>query len=139
MFFKKTVIQAADLDSPNTVIGKGVYLEAIRMTGQESVRIEGMFKGNLDIDGSLVLGEEGVITGDVNAHYFLVAGEVNGNIKCSTQLHLASTAKVEGNVETPSLIVDEGSQVSGGYTVGQDKQNLLHSQVEILHITEGSE
>jgi len=119
MFFKKVAEQA--LNAPNTVIGEGISLEAVRMTGAESVRIDGTYKGNLELDGSLVLGDSGVIHGNVEASYFLVAGEITGNIKCHTQLHFASTAKVTGDVEAQSLIVDEGSQVTGTYRVGQPK------------------
>lgn len=121
MFFSKKVTPVDDLDAPGTVIGKGIYLEAARMSGQESVRIDGVFKGNLEIDGSLVLGDEGSIEGDVRATYFLVAGEVNGNISCDTQLHFASTSKVIGDVQASSLVVDEGAQVSGRYIVSGER------------------
>jgi cytoskeletal protein CcmA (bactofilin family) len=120
-FFKKSAAQTSDLDAPGTVIGKGVSIEAARMTGTESVRIDGVYKGNVDIDGSLVLGDCGCINGDVRATYFLVAGEVNGNIACSTQLHFASTSKVLGDVQANSLVVDEGAQVSGRYIVSGTK------------------
>ena len=119
MFFKKVAEQA--LNAPNTVLGEGMTLEAVRMTGAESVRIDGKYKGNLELEGSLVLGDCGSIEGNVEASYFLVAGEITGNIKCHTQLHFASTAKVIGDIEAQSLIVDEGSQVTGRYRVGQPK------------------
>ena len=125
MFFKKVATQ--ELNAPNTVIGEGVYLEAARMTGQESVRIDGVYKGEIEMDGSLVLGDTGSITGDVNVNYFLVAGEMNGNITCNTQLHFASTARVEGDVEAQSLIVDEGSQVTGMYRVGEPRSNKIET------------
>ncbi|MCL2839735.1 MAG: polymer-forming cytoskeletal protein [Defluviitaleaceae bacterium] len=117
MFFKKSNATTHDLDTPNTVIGKGMYLESARLSGHESVRIDGIYKGQIDIEGSLVLGDEGSVTGDIRANYFLVAGEVVGNIYCTSQLHFASTAKVFGDVQSPSLIVDEGAQVSGKYTI----------------------
>jgi len=134
MFFKKTAADSADLNSPNTVIGKGVYLEAVRMTGQESIRIDGMYKGAIEIEGSLVLGDSGNIIGDVIANYFLVAGEMNGNIKCTSQLHLASTARVSGDIQTPSLVVDEGSEVTGRYLVGVNRlpHEALLDREEIL-------
>jgi len=120
LFFKKAAA-TSDLNAPGTVIGKGVYLEAARLTGDESVRVEGIFKGTIEISASLVLGDCGSITGDVRAGYFLVAGEVNGNIMCDTQLHFASTSKVVGDVQSASLVVDEGAQVSGRYIVSGDK------------------
>jgi len=127
IFSKKNTVPIAELDSPNTVIGKGIYLEAVRMSGPESIRIDGIYKGAIEIEGSLVLGDSGSIVGDVSAHYFMVAGEVTGNIKCTTQLHLTPTAKVHGDIQASSLIVDEGSQVSGGYSIGADRisQELL--------------
>lgn len=121
LFFKKSKSSTASLDSPNTVIGKEVYLESALMSGQESIRIEGTFKGNIEVNGSLVLGESGSIYGNVEANYFIVAGKVVGNIKCLTQLHFASTARVEGDIQTASLIIDEGSKVSGRYIVGAEK------------------
>ena len=119
MFFKKVAEQA--LNAPNTVIGEGMTLEAVRMTGSESVRVDGVYKGNIEIDGSLVLGDSGSIIGDVDASYFLIAGEMTGNVKCHTQLHFASTARVVGDIEAQSLIVDEGSQVTGRYRIGEPK------------------
>jgi len=138
MLFKKSVTNTTDLDTPNTVIGKGVYLEAARMTGQESIRIDGIYKGTIEIEGSVVLGDTGSITGNVNANYFLVAGEMTGNIKCATQLHFASTAKVEGDIQASSLIVDEGCQVSGRYIVGGEKmpQGALERRDEVLRLQE---
>lgn len=135
MFFLKKNDPINDLDTPSTVIGKGVYIEAARLTGNESVRVDGIFKGNIEIEGSLVLGDSGSITGDVHAAYFLVAGEMNGDVICDTQLHFASTSKVSGDVQTASLVVDEGAQVTGRYNVrggrqepvglGRDEQKLI--------------
>jgi len=119
MFFKK--VSKQELNAPNTVIGEGMYLEASRMTGQESVRIDGVYKGSVEIDGSLVLGDSGSITGDVQASYFLVCGEMNGNIKCHTQLHFSPTARVIGDINAQSLIIDPGSQVTGRYRIGEPK------------------
>jgi len=138
MFFKKIAGPVAELDAPNTVIGKGVYLEAARLSGNESVRINGIYKGLIDIEGSLVLGDEGSIAGDVRASYFLVAGEINGNIECTSQLHFASTAKVFGDVNAASLIVDDGAHVSGTYTVGKMKTTtgIAENHEERLRIIE---
>ncbi len=105
-------------ETPSTVIGKGVSLEAARMTGQESVRIDGTFKGDIDIAGTLVLGEECCVTGDVHARYIIAAGRVNGHMRCDTVLHMASTARIVGDVEAQSLIVDEGTQINGTYKIG---------------------
>ena len=117
MFSKKNL--TAQMDAPNTIIGGGAVLEAVRLTGNDSVRIDGIYRGNIDIEGSLVLGDTGSVTGDISAKYIVIAGRVNGNIRCESMLHFASTARVTGDIETQALIVDEGSQISGQYYVGE--------------------
>ena len=109
----------------NTVIGKGVLLEAARMTGNASIHIDGDYRGEIDIDANLVLGDSSVVTGNIHARYIVVAGQVYGNIRCDTVLHFASTAQVIGDIVTQSLIMDEGSQVHGQYSVGTPPQRTV--------------
>jgi len=139
MLFKKPT-SVANLDAPNTIIGKGVVIDAERMSGKESVRIDGTFNGSIEIKGSLVLGDSGKINGDVVAEYFLVAGEVIGNILCSSQLHFASTAKVTGDVQASSIIIDEGGQVMGRYIIGKNKldADAVNNKVELIGDKNGS-
>ena len=124
MFFRKSsATHASDLDAPATVIGEGTRIEASLLSSQRSVRINGYYKGIIDIDSSLVLGDTGIIVGDVTAKYFLVAGEISGNITCSSQVHLASTAKVFGDVVAASMVMDEGAKISGRYIIGENMRN----------------
>ena len=128
MFKKKTV--ATQVEVPGTVIGKGITLESALLTGKESVRIDGIFLGDVDLDGSLILGETGSIEGAVRAKYIILAGLVRGNIESET-LHVSPTARINGDITTQSIIVDEGGQLNGRYQVGKragggsDVQSLL--------------
>lgn len=131
---KKTTTQ---LDAPETVISKGILLEAAKISGKESVQIDGCFRGNIDIEGNLVLSDTGDITGETHAKFILIAGRVNGNIFCDTTVHLASTAKVTGDVTTKALIVDEGSQITGRYMVGEtqaaaNEKSYLNKSFDIV-------
>lgn len=117
MFGKKTV--APQVEVPGTVIGKGITLETALLTGKESVRIDGILLGDVDLDGSLILGETGCIEGKVHAKYIIIAGLVRGNIECDTVLHVSPTARVNGDIRANSIIVDEGGQLNGRYQVGE--------------------
>ena len=124
MFFRKSsATHASDLDAPATVIGEGTRIESALLTSQRSVRINGYYKGIIDIDSSLVLGDTGIIIGDVTAKYFLIAGEITGNITCTSQVHLASTAKVYGDVVAATMVVDDGAKISGRYIIGENMRN----------------
>ena len=118
MFWNKKG-EKVNFDNPSTIIGRGLYLEAAAMSGAESVRIEGTYKGLIDINGPLVLGEEGSISGDVQAQNCIIAGEVNGNIDSMGALHFTKSAKVTGDINASSLVVEAGSQVIGRYSIGK--------------------
>lgn len=115
--FKRNRPSNTNMDLPGTIISQDVKMEAANMTGKESVRIDGSFNGNIDLDGSLVLSDTGKITGDVKVAYFLVAGRVKGNILCHEELRFTETAVVEGDVIAKTLIIDGGAQLSGKYTI----------------------
>ena len=121
MFNKKTDVSA---EIPNTVLGKGTILEAAKLTGKDSLRIEGTFRGIIDIEGNIFLADTGVVVGDISARQVLIAGRVDGNVKCGDTAHFAATAKVNGDVTAVSLIVDEGGELNGKYQIGgqPDKQ-----------------
>lgn len=97
----------------NTVIGEGMTVEAARLSGVGSLRIDGDYSGIIDIDGELVLGETGRIDGDIRARRILLAGKVQGNIDCMTLLHVTHTASLVGNVVASSFMVDEGAVFNG--------------------------
>jgi len=109
------------IDIPNTIIGHGITVEAVRLSGEESVRIDGTFYGEIDMDGSLLLGESGVIEGRIRANFVVIAGTVKGDIFCDTILHIASTAVVNGDITSSKIIVDEGGQLNGRSQIGEAK------------------
>jgi cytoskeletal protein CcmA (bactofilin family) len=119
MFSKKTI--PVQMDTVGTVLGRGSLLEAAKLSGKESVRIDGAYFGKIDIEENLVVGDTGHITGDIKAKYIVVAGRIDGNILCESVLHLASTARVVGDIVSKALVVDEGSQLLGRYEIGDSR------------------
>jgi cytoskeletal protein CcmA (bactofilin family) len=89
------------------------------LAGSESVRIDGTFLGDVELDGSLILGETGTIEGKVRGKYIIVAGQIRGNIECEGVLHISSSARVNGDITAASIIVDEGGQLNGRHQVGE--------------------
>ena len=101
----------AGLGAP-TFIGRGVKLEAARMSSQDRARIDGEYCGDLDLL-ALVIGESGCVTGDIHAKSIEIAGRVTGNILGGIVVHIKSTAHVEGHIETQTLIAEKGSWFNG--------------------------
>jgi len=106
----------------NTFIDKGATIEAKKLSGSESVRLDGHFIGEIDLDGYLQIGETGVVEGDIKVSYALIAGTVYGNIVCRATVQLAPTAKVQGDILCKNVIIDEGA-VFYGYCQMQNAEN----------------
>ena len=97
----------------NTFIDQGVTLKAQKLSGSESVRIDGRYIGNIDLDGYLQIGEPGRIEGSIQVSYALIAGEILGDVLCRATVHLSPTARVYGDITTDRIIIDEGAVFVG--------------------------
>ena len=96
-----------------TVIGQGFTIHAGKLSGSESMRVDGTVLGDIALEGVLHLSETGSVQGDISVSSARIAGRVSGNVNCSTILHLASSALVLGDIETGSMIVDNGAIFHG--------------------------
>jgi len=85
----------------------------LRFDDPVHLRINGKFEGTLNTKGKLIIGQEANIKADITGEVICVAGNVNGNIKALKALKLEATARLDGDVETPVLAVDEGSVLNG--------------------------
>jgi cytoskeletal protein CcmA (bactofilin family) len=74
-----------------------------------SFRIDGRFKGKIDSDSMLVIGDSGKLDADVKIGYMVIDGEVKGNIQASERVEIHSNGRVIGTITTPKLVVEEGA------------------------------
>jgi cytoskeletal protein CcmA (bactofilin family) len=75
------------------------------------LRIDGNLRGSAQSDGTLVVGETGVVQADLEVGTLLVRGSVNGAVRAREKVEIAPTGRVEGEVETPLLSVQEGGEL----------------------------
>lgn len=78
-----------------------------------SARIDGDFEGSIVATESIIIGKCGVVRADVQARDMVVAGAVAGNLKAHDRVELHAGARVDGDIETRTLIVDEGVTFNG--------------------------
>lgn len=93
-------------------IGKGMSMEG-KLAFNETVRVEGSFKGEIDATGTLVLGEGGSIEGKIKVGTAIVSGEITGTLEASQRVELRAPAKMTGDIKTPTLIIGEGVVFEG--------------------------
>lgn len=95
----------------NTIIANSVTIKGdIQSSGV--LRIDGEIQGNVTSNARIIIGKSGRITGNIQGESCEIEGITNGNIMVKGTLALKSTAKVEGEISTQKLIVDEGAIVN---------------------------
>ena len=113
---KKDSTSATDneiLEQVGTIIGPGAVIDG-PLTTKDSTRIDGTIKGNVNISGALIVGQEGKIFGTASGVNIYVAGEVNGNLSAPQgKVEISDTGKVVGDVICKGIIIDENAIFQG--------------------------
>src|SRR5205807_5313907 len=86
------------------LLGRGAKFEG-KLTFQGTVRIDATFIGSIVTNDVLVVGEAARIDAEITCGTIVVHGEVNGNIKAKTAVEIHHSARVRGDLETPSLVI----------------------------------
>jgi cytoskeletal protein CcmA (bactofilin family) len=73
-----------------------------------TVRIDGHFKGVIQADGNLIVGEEAIIEANLHVSHAVISGEIHGNIVADNRVDIVAPAKVFGDIQAPSVVIDEG-------------------------------
>ena len=81
-------------------------------------RIEGRLKGELRATDLLVIGPQAVVQADVRADKLVVLGEVRGQVQGASRVEICRGGRLYGDVETKSLIVQEGATFEGKSRMG---------------------
>lgn len=82
------------------------------LTTKGAVKFDGVIDGCIRADW-LIVGETGMIRGDVSARGTIVYGKIEGNIESSEITEIKAKAIVEGDIRTAKLVVSEGAIFEG--------------------------
>ncbi len=102
-------------------LGAGSQFEG-KLLFDEIVRLDGAFRGEIGSKGTLIVGDTADLQAELQVGTLILSGRFKGNIKASTKVELRSPAKVEGNIETPVLVVAEGVQLNGSTTMNMGER-----------------
>ena len=96
----------------NALLGRGSEFDG-KLTFEGTVRIDGKFTGTIVSNDVLVVGEGAKVAAEITCGTIIVHGEINGNIKARNLVELHHPARVRGNVETPTLMIEKGVMFEG--------------------------
>lgn len=99
-------------------IAEGLKIKG-EVQGSEDLRIDGEIEGRISLPGAVVvIGPKGRVTGDVQAREVVLEGTVRGNLLARERARIATTGKLEGDVTSERLVIEEGAHVSGRVDIG---------------------
>ena len=84
-----------------------------KLSFRDTVRIDGRFRGEITSENTLIVGESGEIEATIRSNTVAISGTVTGDVIAKHKVVLHKTAVLEGNVEAPSLVVEEGATING--------------------------
>jgi cytoskeletal protein CcmA (bactofilin family) len=99
-------------DKKINILGNGSELEGTLIL-HGSTKIDGHFKGEILSDGNVIVGKQGRIEAHIHTSSIDIMGEVHGNIISDHRVHIHAPAKVFGNIESPTLVIDPGVVFEG--------------------------
>ena len=99
------------------------------ITSEEDFRIDGYFEGNLTTTSKIVLGEKGVLNGNIKCGNAEILGKVTGDLVVENLLSIKSTASIDGNVSIGKLAIEPGAVFNATCTM-KGASKLQHGQTK---------
>jgi cytoskeletal protein CcmA (bactofilin family) len=78
------------------------------------MRTDGHLSGRVSSSsGTLIVGANGKVDANIEVAVAVIHGTINGDIIATQRLELGRAAKVNGNIQTPSLVIEQGAVFEG--------------------------
>ena len=95
-----------------TVIGPNANFKG-NVQSDGGMKIDGIFEGQIELAGNLIIGESGKVIADIKAQNVSVSGAVKGTINANGRLEILSKGKVWADISVSSFLIDEGGFFRG--------------------------
>ncbi len=98
--------------NPINIINNGTLIKG-DITASGDFRLDGTLEGNIQLNGKLVVGDSGVVNGNILCLNANIIGTVNGNLSVKELLSLNATARVKGDILINKLSIEPGAVFTG--------------------------
>jgi cytoskeletal protein CcmA (bactofilin family) len=118
--------------SGNSLIGTGTTITG-DIVSNGDIRIDGTLKGNIRGTAKILIGQDGLVEGDVQGQQADVLGKVNGKIHVKELLNLRGKALVNGDIRAGKLQVEPTVTFNGKCHMGAEASVVEMQTEEIKH------
>jgi cytoskeletal protein CcmA (bactofilin family) len=104
---------------------KNILSSDVELTGTLKFASDLIFDGKLDgeilSEGTLTLGKNAVVKGEIRTKSVTIHGSVNGNVTVQERCELKSNAELLGDLKAMRIIIEEGATFIGHSEVTPSK------------------
>lgn len=104
----------------DTIIGPESNLKG-DLFSKGTVKVDGQITGNVTAD-CLIIGETGLLTGDVTVREIVIGGKVVGAIRATDGVEIQHKGEVNGDIFAARLTIAEGGRFDGRSTMQLQKK-----------------
>ena len=122
---KKEMTKENETSEAVNIIGIGTIITG-DIQSKGDIRIDGTLKGAVKTSGKVVVGQAGIIEGDVECNNADIAGSLNAKISVVQLLSLKATAKLTGDLVTNKLAIEPGAAFTGHCSMGAVIKDIKH-------------
>jgi cytoskeletal protein CcmA (bactofilin family) len=103
-------------------VGNGTTLQG-EASFKGMLRVDGHLSGRVSSDdGTLIVSTNGQVDANIEVAVAQIYGTVNGDITATKRIEMGRVAKVNGNILTPSLVIENGALFEGSCRMVQQKE-----------------
>ena len=95
------------------------------LTFDGTVRFDGKFEGQVNTDGTLIVGGAGHIRAEISAGTVICMGQVEGTIIASKKVEIHSNSRVIGNIKSPGLYIELGVIFDGSCDMSVKENKII--------------
>lgn len=112
-----------------TITGDSAVVEG-KFIISKSIEIDCEVKGQLDVDGQVIIQKNGFVNADIKTIDAEVIGRYEGNMEASGNVDIKETGIVSGTIKTDSLIINKGGIFSGNVSRISDSGEVSKKKVK---------
>lgn len=130
MKFNKNSGSSKDVsEAVQTLVGAKTSFEG-KVTGEDSICIDGGFKGTVEISGNLYINNRAKVEAEIKAKNIFIHGTVIGNVTALEHLNVGAKGRIIGDVQTKTLTVATGGILDGNCRMEKGLDKVQSGQSE---------
>lgn len=98
--------------SDRTVIARPSKFEG-RITGSGEIVVNGLVNGTIEASGTVRVADQGRVEATLHGRTVIIAGTVIGDITADERIELEPSARVDGNITAPRILIQDGASFRG--------------------------